>query len=183
MAEQYTQLTDGLTRFIENQHIFFTGTAAATGRVNVSPKGMDSLRVITPQQVIWQNLTGSGNETAAHLLENNRMTLMFCAFGKKPLILRVYGTARAVHPRDAEWQECLALFPENPGTRQFFILDIDLVQTSCGFAVPRMDFIAERSTLDEWAEKKGEEGIKTYWRETNARSIDGFDTGMEEPAS
>jgi hypothetical protein len=140
--------------------------------------------VISPQRIVWQNLTGSGNETAAHLLTNNRMTLMFCAFEKKPLILRVYGKAQAVHPRDAAWQEYLAMFPANLGTRQFFILDIDLVQTSCGFAVPRMDFAGDREALDAWAAKKGEVGIRQYWRETNALSLDGFETGIaDEPAS
>lgn len=180
MAEQFAELTDGLTRFISTQHVFFTGTARSDGRVNVSPKGADSLRVVSPRRIVWQNLTGSGNETAAHLRENSRITLMFCAFGKKPLILRVYGTARAVHPRDTEWPDYLAMFPGNIGTRQFVIVDIDLVQTSCGFAVPRMDFVAHRDTLDEWAVKKGDDGIRAYWGEKNALSLDGFETGIFE---
>lgn len=180
MAEQFPELTDGLIRFINNQHIYFTGTARASGRVNVSPKGTDSLKVLSPRRIVWQNLTGSGNETASHLLENDRMTLMFCSFDKKPLILRVYGNAHAVHPRDAAWPEYVAQFPENPGTRQFFVLDIDLVQTSCGFAVPLMNHVADRDTLDNWAAEQGRDGIEAYWARKNALSLDGFETGIFE---
>jgi len=183
MAEQFPQLTEGLIKFIEKQRIFFTGTARASGNVNVSPKGSDSLRIINQNQLIWQNLTGSGNETAAHLLENNRMTLMFCSFEKKPLILRLYGSASAIHPNDNGWADCLALFPDNIGTRQFYLMDIELVQTSCGFAVPFMDFVSHRDTLDIWAEKKGKEGIGKYWEENNRLSIDGFETGIFESKS
>lgn len=178
MAQQYPALTDGLTAFIEKQPVFFTGTARREGRVNVSPKGADSLRILSPNRLVWQNLTGSGNETAAHLLEQDRMTLMFCSFEKKPLILRVYGTAKTIHPRDPDWHDLLALFPANIGTRQFFDMRIDLVQTSCGFAVPFMDFAGARDTLDVWAGKKGESGIQQYWQEENALSLDGFDTDI-----
>ena len=178
MAEQFPQLSDGLINFIEKQHIFFTGTAASNGSVNISPKGIDSLKVQSPQKIIWQNFTGSGNETAAHLLDTNRMTLMFCSFDKKPLILRLYGKATAVHPRDEDWESLIAMFPANPGTRQFYILDIDLVQTSCGFSVPFMDFVEDRKALDVWAEKKGEDGINEYWEEKNRLSLDGFETGI-----
>lgn len=178
MAEQFSQLSDGLIKFIENQHIFFSGTAASSGRVNISPKGIDSLRVQSANEVIWQNFTGSGNETAAHLLDNNRLTLMFCSFDKKPLILRLYGKARAVHPRDDDWQKLTALFPDNPGTRQFYIMDIDMVQTSCGFAVPYMEFTDDRRALDQWTEQRGEDGLKEYWEEKNQRSLDGFETDI-----
>ena len=180
MAQQLPALTDSLVTFIEAQHIFFTGTAGPDGRVNVSPKGGDCLRVLSPSQVVWQGLTGSGNETAAHLRLSNRITLMFCAFDKKPLILRLYGSARAVHPRDADWQDYLAMFPAKIHTRQFFVMDIDMVQTSCGFAVPLMDFVNDRDALDVWAQNRGEDGIHQYWLEKNVQSIDGFDTGMVE---
>lgn len=176
MAEQFTELSDGLIKFIERQTLFFTGTARAEGRVNVSPKGTDSLRMLSSKQLVWRNLTGSGNETAAHLLENKRMTIMFCAFDKKPLILRLYGTATAIHPRDKNWHTYLEMFPAHAGTRQFYVMDIELVQTSCGFAVPLMDFVAERGALDTWSEKKGEAGIREYWKEKNSLSIDGFET-------
>jgi hypothetical protein len=178
MAKQYTQLTDDLSDFIRRQNIFFVGTAASDGRVNVSPKGMDTLRVVSASRVAWLNLTGSGNETAAHLLENNRITLMFCAFEGAPLILRLYGQAQVFHPRDAEW-ECLAsFFPEIPGARQIVDVSIDLVQTSCGWAVPFFDFKDERDQLGKWAEKISPEGIRKYWEERNQQSIDGKPTGI-----
>jgi hypothetical protein len=180
MAQQFPALTDPLVTFIEQQHIFFTGSAAREGRVNISPKGSDCLKILSHNTLVWQNLTGSGNETAAHIRDNNRMTLMFCSFEKKPLILRIYGIARAVHPRDGEWKEYRAMFPDNTGTRQFYVVDIDLVQTSCGFAVPFMDFVSDRDALDVWAQKHGEEGIRQYWQDKNQLSIDGFDTGIFE---
>lgn len=178
MAKFFESLTPELIEFIQNQKIYFTGTAAANGRVNVSPKGMDSFRVESPNQVVWLNLTGSGNETAAHLKEVNRITIMFCAFEGKPLILRLYGTARSVHAKDEEWEKYLNLFPENAGARNIFVMDIDSVQTSCGFAVPLMDYQEDRPILKDWAEKKGKDGIKEYWTEKNQVSIDGLPTGI-----
>jgi len=158
--------------------MYFVGTAAPEGRVNVSPKGRDSLRILDDNTVIWLNLTGSGNESAAHILENDRMTIMFCSYDKAPLILRLYGKARAIHPRDAEWEAMLGKFEEKAGARQVFVLDIDMVQTSCGYAVPKFEFEADRHTLSNWAEKKGPEGIEDYWREKNTRSLDGKDTAI-----
>jgi len=178
MADQFSGLEDAHRAFIEAQHLFFVGTAAADGRVNVSPKGMDSLRVLGPNRVVWLNLTGSGNETAAHLLQNDRMTLMFCSFDRQPMILRLYGHARAVHPRDGEWTDLAGLFGAPLGSRQCFVLDVDLVQTSCGFAVPLYAFEGERQTLVNWAEKKGEAGIRDYWAVKNTVSLDGFETGV-----
>ncbi len=164
MAKFYTELDGKLREFIEKQKIFFVGTAAPEGRVNVSPKGLDSLRVLNAKQLIWLNLTGSGNETAAHVLEQARMTLMFCSFEGKPLILRVYGKARAIHARDEEWAEWSALFTEYPGTRQIFLLDVDSAQTSCGFAVPNYQYQEDRGELIHWTEKIGDEGVKEYWK-------------------
>ena len=178
MAANYTELSPQLIQFIENQQIFFTGTARSSGSVNVSPKGSDSLRILDPNRLVWLNLTGSGNETAAHLLENNRMTLMFCAFDKKPLILRLYGNAETIHSRDLKWDEYMTLFPAKTGARQLFLMTIERVQTSCGFAVPYFEYQGDRNALDVWTEKKGAEGIKTYWQEMNSRSIDGFETGI-----
>src|SRR5210317_282022 len=117
--------------------MYFVATAGAEGMVNLSPKGMDSLRVLDDATVAWLNLTGSGNESAAHVLENGRMTIMFCSFGKQPLIMRLYGRARVVHRRDEEWARLLDLFPEYPSARQVFVMDIQMVQTSCGYGVPR----------------------------------------------
>lgn len=180
MAKQLEQLTDKLVKFIEDQKIFFVATAMAEGRINLSPKGMDSLRVIDQQKILWLNLTGSGNETAAHLLHDNRMTIMFCAFDGKPLILRIYGIARAYHQSDAFWQENIHLFPSKAGARQLIELHIDLVQTSCGMAVPLMDFREERDLLKTWAEKKGPEGLREYQLEKNTVSLDGLPTNILE---
>lgn len=178
MAKQFNELNDSLVRFIEAQHIFFVATARSTGTVNLSPKGMASLRVLDSTKVVWLNLTGSGNESAAHILENSRMTLMFCSFEKKPLILRLYGHAKAIHPRDERWSEYLAMFPEDVGARQFFEVDIDLVQTSCGFAVPFYEFKEDRTFLSKDAENKGREAIEQYWEDRNQVSIDGFETNI-----
>jgi predicted pyridoxine 5'-phosphate oxidase superfamily flavin-nucleotide-binding protein len=176
VAKFYNELDPKLQEFIEKQKVFFVGTATAEGAVNVSPKGMDSLRIVDSKQLAWLNLTGSGNETAAHLIESPRMTLMFCAFEGNPIILRIYGTARAIHSQDGEWSKWIPRFPALPGARQIFLLDIDKVQTSCGFAVPQLQYTGDRDELRNWAEKKGEAGIKEYWKENNQTSIDGKPT-------
>ena len=179
MAEQFASLTQDHIDFISRQHLFFVGTAGTEGRINVSPKGLDTLRVLDPSRVVWLNLTGSGNETAAHVLENSRMTLMFCSFEKQPLILRVYGQSVIVHPRDkTNFGRYSTLFGNQPGTRQFFEFHIDLVQTSCGYGVPRFNLDRERPTLAKWAVNKGDEGIAQYWYDKNQISIDGKPTGI-----
>ncbi len=178
MAEQFEKLDRKLKGFIKRQHLYFVGTAGAEGFVNVSPKGMDSFRILDDGTVAWLNLTGSGNESAAHVLENGRMTVMFCSFDKQPLIMRLYGQAAVVHPRDARWDELSALFPEHPGARQIFVLSLDLVQTSCGYAVPYYEFQGERPTLTKWAKKRGQAGIEDYWAQKNIKSLDGKDTGI-----
>jgi hypothetical protein len=178
MARRFTEIKDSFRAFIEQQHIFFVATAAADGRVNVSPKGMDSLRVLDSNHVLWLNVTGSGNETAAHLQESPRMTLMFCAFNGSALVLRLYGTAQTIHPGDAHWPEFYAHFKPNAGSRQIFHMHVDLVQTSCGMAVPFLDYAGDREELNEWATKKGEQGIREYWSTRNELSVDGKDTGM-----
>ncbi len=180
MGKRYTELSDKLKTFIEAQKLFFVGTAAADGRVNISPKGMDSLRVLGKNRIIWLNVTGSGNETSAHVQENPRMTLMFAAFESNPMILRLYGEARVIHQSDAEWEELFALFDPLPGARQIFDLAVDLVQTSCGMAVPFFDYAGERTQLNDWARKKGEEGIRSYWKEKNQTSLDGKPTWILE---
>lgn len=178
MAKQYPDLNPEHQKFIAAQKIFFVATAAAEGRVNVSPKGMDSLRIVSPNRVAWLSVTGSGNETAAHLRQVNRITLMFCAFEGDPKILRVYGGARAIHPHHAQWSELAALFPSLPGSRQIFDVAVDFVQTSCGMAVPFFNYIGEREQLNEWARKKGTEGIREYWKDKNRISLDGVPTGI-----
>ena len=178
MGKKSDYISERQQQFIEKQQLFFVATAGKTGTVNLSPKGMDSLRVISKNKVVWLNLTGSGNETAAHVLENTRITLMFCAFEGAPQILRLYGTAKAYHPRDMEYEKLIKLFPKIAGTRQLFEVSVDLVQSSCGMAVPYYDFKGERMQLEEWAEGKGKEGIEAYWQEKNTVSIDGKSTGI-----
>ena len=180
MSEQFPRLDDRLSQFIEAQKIFFVGSAAADGRVNVSPKGQDSLRILSPTEILWMNLTGSGNETAAHLLESDRITLMWCAFEGPPMILRAYGTAAVFHPRDARFEEFSRQLPATVGTRQYLLVTIDLVQTSCGYAVPFMDYVEDRTVLSKWAEKRGPTGISDYWQEKNQTSLDGRPTGVLE---
>ena len=180
MAKRLSEITPHLQVFIEQQPVFFVGTAAPAGRVNLSPKGMDSLRVLGPRRVAWLNVTGSGNETAAHLKQSPRMTLMFCAFAGAPLILRLYGEASMVQPGDSEWDEASGLFPALPGARQVFFLEIELVQTSCGMAVPLMDFQSERGELSDWARAKSPEALQAYQQDKNALSVDGFETGLPQ---
>lgn len=180
MGKQLDSLTPKLEDFIAKQHIFFVATAMQEGRVNLSPKGMDTLRVVNSTKVLWLNLTGSGNETATHIQSHNRMTIMFCAFEGKPLILRLYGKAKVYHPKDKGFKNNINLFTETVGARQIFELDIDLVQTSCGFAVPFMDIVKERTQLKEWSIKKGNEGIKNYWKDKNSKSLDGHDTNVQK---
>lgn len=175
-----TRLTPTLTRFIERQKLFFVATAADTGRVNLSPKGADALRVKGPNLIRWLNLSGSGNETAGHLKKVNRMTLMFCAFEGEPLILRTYGTATMLHPRDDAWEEAAAEFPEMAGSRQIFDLSIDTVLTSCGTGVPLMEFKADRveDELVPYFGDMGSDGVEAYWRRKNVETLDGFPTGL-----
>ena len=176
MGKFYTSINKKIQTFIEAQKIFFVATAANTGRVNLSPKGMDSFRILNENRILWLNLTGSGNETAAHILENDRITIMFCAFEGNPNILRLYGTAKAIHPKDPNWKDVISLFPEMPGTRQVFDVQIKSVQTSCGMAVPYYDFIDDRNQLNDSATAQGQEKIEQYWKDKNQRSIDGLPT-------
>jgi hypothetical protein len=185
MAKQFPKMEPAHRDYILRQHVFFTGSAAADGRVNVSPKGMDTLRVIDDATVAWLDLTGSGNETAAHVRAAGRLTLMFCAFEGPPTILRLYGQGRVLPRSGEDYRALLATHfgdREIVGARQIVALDIDLVQTSCGYAVPLMDFKAERPGLVNWAASKGEDGLRAYRAEKNRASLDGFPTGLEEPA-
>ncbi|WP_422767686.1 pyridoxamine 5'-phosphate oxidase family protein [Photobacterium leiognathi subsp. mandapamensis] len=176
MGKQFSELSDKHTEFIEKQKIYFVGTAAENGNVNLSPKGADSLRVINSKQIAWLNLTGSGNESASHVIKNARMTLMFCAFEGAPLIFRVYGKAKVLHVKDEEWEQYVQLFPESVASRQIFVLDIDFVQSSCGKSVPYFSYEGDRDDLANWSEKQGIAGIEQYWLKKNQKSIDGFET-------
>lgn len=176
MAKQFDQINDSHRRFIEAQHMFFCGSAAPDGRVNISPKGMDSLRMLGPNRIVWRNLTGSGNETAGHLARLNRMTLMWCGFEKQPMIMRVYGDANVLHPRDADFASLNALFPTALGARQIYDMRVEMLQTSCGYAVPFYNYAGDRDVLEKWADDKGDAGISTYWDERNRTTIDGMPT-------
>ena len=179
MAKQFNGFEAEHQAFIAAQPIFFVASTAPEARINLSPKGMDSLRVLGANRLIWLNLTGSGNETAAHLALDARMTVMWCSFGQRPLILRAYGVAKTVHHGDAAWESHMMNFPQTPGARQIYVMNVDLVQTSCGYAVPMMQPASERPTLRIWAEGKGDAGLKDYWDTSNRQSIDGLPTGIE----
>ena len=174
------KLNGTLRRFIERQPLFFVATAAPTGRVNLSPKGADTLRVLDDTRLRWLSLSGSGNETAGHLRQANRITLMFCAFEGEPMILRVYGHAEILHPRDPGWDAATSDFPALAGTRQIFDVTIKSVLTSCGTGVPRMAFEEQRAPgeLVPFYEEMGPSGVQDYWRRKNTKTIDGFETGV-----
>lgn len=180
MAKFYESISEKLQEFIAAQHMFFVASAplSAEGHVNLSPKGQDCFRVLSPNRVAYLDLTGSGNETSAHLHENGRLTIMFCAFDGPPNVVRLFGTGHVVLPGDADWEELKALYPDIPGARQIITADIHKVQTSCGFAVPLMDFVADRDTLTKWAENRGEDGLHAYWCEKNVKSQDGLPTPL-----
>lgn len=175
MAEFTDTLTEKHVEMIGKQPVFFTATAASDGRINLSPKGYDAFRVLGPDKVAYLDLGGSGNETHAHLAADGRITLMFCNFDRPALILRIYGRGSPVLPQDAEWEALAAHFTLLPGTRQIFVIDVESVQTSCGWGVPFMELKGERETLqkahrqfdpDEWVAK--------YQERTT--SIDGLPT-------
>jgi hypothetical protein len=179
MARQYKELTPHIIEFIKSQKMYFVATAGADTRINLSPKGLDTFHIVDHSTVIWMNLTGSGNETAAHILENPRMTIMFCAFEGKPLILRLYGKARAVYSGDDKWDEYIQHIPHTAGARQIFEVKLEMVQTSCGFGVPLYEYQGQRELLDKWSSVKGDDGLKNYWKEKNTTSIDGKPTGIK----
>ena len=178
MAEFFPALTEEHRTFIARQPVFFVATTAADVRINLSPKGMDSFRVLDDRTVAWLDVAGSGNETNAHLLADGRITIMFCAFDQPALIFRIYGRGRAVLPQDAEWRTLHAHFTPLPGTRQIFVTAIDEVQTSCGWGVPQMELVRERPTLRKYGEKFTPEQMLDHWQHAEARSIDGLPTRL-----
>lgn len=178
MAQFYEELNDKLIDFIRQQHVFFVASATDEGRVNCSPKGMDTLRVLNETTVAYLDLTGSGAETAAHVRADGRLTMMFCSFGEKPWILRLYGRGEIVRPIDPAWNDLKPNFLDILGQRQIVVLHVESCQTSCGFSIPKMQFVEERGELVKWAEKKGPEGLVEYRAKKNSRSIDGLETGL-----
>ena len=178
MASVYESIPPDLQRFIESQHIFFVASApnGPGGHVNLSPKGMNTFRLLSPTRVAYLDLTGSGNETAAHLLQNGRITFMFCAFEGKPMILRLFGRGRAFQPASPEYPDLASKFPGFPGIRQIIVAEITRVQTSCGFGVPVMKFEKDRDLLTKWCEHKGPDGLSEYREKKNRFSIDNLPT-------
>jgi hypothetical protein len=181
MAQFFAQIEPVLRDFIERQHIFFTASATADSRINISPKGSDSFRVLNPNQTAYLDQTGSGNEAAAHLRADGRMTIMFCAFEGAPLILRLYGRGHTKPKGSPDYRRLLAeVFggDEPPGARQIVVLDVEQVQTSCGYSVPLYDFKEDRQDLKDWATCLGDDKLRRYWAKHNTESIDGLSTGM-----
>lgn len=165
--------------FIRRQHFFIVASAPAAGRVNCSPRGMDSLRILGPNEVAYLDITGSGNETAAHVLDNGRLTLMFMSFDATPGIVRLYGQARVVLPVDEEWTRLAPQLPTLPAARQIFVCNVDRVSTSCGFGIPEYDFKRERDIFPNWKVAKDPEIMREWWVEYNLESIDGLPTGLD----
>ncbi len=180
MADFFPALTDKHIAFINEQQMYFVASAplSGEGHINLSPKGADTLRVLSEREVAYLDLTGSGNETAAHIRENGRLTLMWCSFGASPLILRLYGKGRVVGKGTEEWERLYPKFEPKPGARQITVLEMEIGQTSCGYAVPLYTFERQRGTLEKWAENKGEDGVRAYQHDNNRVSMDGMETGI-----
>ena len=180
MSKKFNELSQRHIEFIQSQKIYFVGTAASNGTVNISPKGFNSLKVVSPTRVLWLNVTGSGNETSAHVQLNPRMTIMFTSFEGPPVTLRMYGHATVIHRLDSQWDDLYKNFDPSVGARQIFDMRIDLVQTSCGMSIPYFDYQGEREAQIKWAIKKGDVGIKQFWADENQISVDGFPTNILE---
>lgn len=180
MGRAFDTVTDQMRAFIERQHVFFVATApgGGEGRVNLSPKGYDSFRLLGPERVAYLDLTGSGAETIAHVRDNGRITFMFCAFEGKPNIVRLYGQGRVVLRSDRGWDELIGEFEpsaaSNPAVRSIIVADIDRTSTSCGFSIPLMDFVEDRPQLTDWAAGRDAAALDAYRAEKNAHSIDGL---------
>lgn len=176
MGRIYNEIADPLHRFIAEQPMFFVATAplSAEGRVNLSPKGMDSLRVVDENTIAYVDLIGSGAETIAHLRDNGRITIMWCSFGSTPRILRAYGSGEHLVPGQTGFDELAALFPVYRSVRSIVRIRVERVADSCGFGVPEMDLIGQRSRLQEWSDKRSPQELAEYQRTKNAVSIDGL---------
>jgi len=176
MADFFDALNQKHIDFIAEQKMFFVATAPKEGRISLSPKGLDCFRIISPTEIAYLDFIGSGNETAAHLLDDGRITIMFNSYSRNALILRLYGRGKSHAPGSGRFDELMALFDETLGIRQIFTVRIDSIQTSCGYGVPIYDLVEERKTLGKWCEKKGEQGLRDYFEEKNRTSIDGLPT-------
>ena len=182
MGTVYSSILPIHEEFIRKQRIFFVGSAplSADGQVNISPKGHDVLRIFSPNEVAYLDLTGSGNETSAHLKDNGRITFMFLAFEGPPMILRLYGRGKVVLPGTPEWDEMANHFDILPGARQIISAKIATVKTSCGFSVPFYSYSGDRDTLQQWATNKSEQELEEYRKKKNSISMDGIVTPIGE---
>lgn len=182
MGKFHNSIKDEHKAFAQKQKMYFVSTSPLNedGHINLSPKGLDSFRILSPTRVAYMDIVGSGNETSAHLLENGRITIMFCAFDGPPNILRFYGKGYTVLPGHAEWDELAAHFDLQIATRQIIVADIHKVQTSCGYSVPLYQYTGERDHADKWAQKKGRAGLEEYMNEKNLKSLDGLPTAMAQ---
>ena len=177
MADVHPNITPELADWIGKQPMFFIASAPleADSHINLSPRGLDSFRVLNDHEIIILDLIGSGNETAAHLVQNGRLTVMFCAFTGPPKILRLYGTGKVIRPGEEDWSEYRSQFANDiPGVRQIFRQQVSRVQTSCGFGVPLMNLESQRDLLTNWASNRNEEDLQKYQQKKNAISIDGL---------
>lgn len=183
MGKFFTAISEQHAEFIKGQHLFFVGTAPLEreGHINLSPKGLDSFRILSPTRVAYMDIVGSGNETSAHTLQNGRITFMFCAFEGAPNILRLYGNGYTVLPGEESWDELVTHFTILPATRQIIVADIASVQTSCGFGIPYYNYVGERDHATKWAAKKGAAGLEAYKQEKNLLSIDGLPSALGLP--
>lgn len=180
MAKFLNKIDERIRGFISEQKMFFTASAANEGRINLSPKGIDTFHCLDENTVCYLDLTGSGNETAAHIAENGRLTVMFCSFSGAPLILRLYGRGEVVSQSSEKWNDLAANFEKFVGTRQIIVLHVESLQTSCGFGIPLYGYERDRAQLIDWAKSKGDEGLNLYWREKNQTSIDGLPTKISD---
>ena len=180
MADFFDHITEKHAEFIAKQPMFFTATACSTGRINLSPKGNDSFRVLSPNLCGYLDLGGSGNETAAHIKNDGRLTIMFNSFSRNALIYRLYGKGRVVRPHHEEYGALRTKFPDGIQARQIVLLEVESTQTSCGYAVPIAEEMRDRDTLRKWIENAGEEKILEYEQKNNLVSIDGFETGLND---
>lgn len=183
MGKLFEGVTPELIAWVEQQHLFFVGTAplSADGHVNCSPKGLDTLRILDARHVAYLDLTGSGAETIAHLRENGRIVFMFCALAGRPKIVRFHGKGEVATPASPAWPKLLSLFPGYPGARAIIHVEITRVSDSCGFGVPKFEYVEERDTLARWAEAKITDGLPLFRKQYNARSIDGLPSLDPEP--
>lgn len=174
MGKTYEEITPELAAWIQQQHLFFVATAprADDGHVNCSPKGLDTLRILGPRSLAYLDLTGSGSETIAHLRENRRILFMFCALAGAPKIVRLHGEGEVVTPASADWAELRGRFPALAGARTIIRARITRISDSCGYAVPKFEYVEDRDALQRWALSKSNEELQNYWKQKNSQSID-----------